>query len=409
MEKIVASGEQDCTVELDGTECAVVFSSNYKCFTVQNETADDIYISVSPNISAGKDGVRRIGAGASGAIAHGAKKTLYILGSGSVQVTASDSPGNFFKPAPAAGGGEADAYTKSESDARYPLIADVVPYKMGMDFGKCADAASTTTKTVTTLNNVAPKIGAVFAVRFANAVPANAMLRVNNLSGYMQYRGGNLPQGIINAGDIVTFMYYMNTGFNRFEILSIENGGNADTVDGKHASDFVSSSTTQQVSNSRVELPNNVNVAEWLVQNAKIGTQYFRTDGAVGQTNLPGGLNTWMWFTYDGNRHFARAWTSAAGTTEFILNYVNGIGGWKEISCTPIKSTTFSGTTNEYGNVVFTAVGSKIPLFAECSPYCGIPLRFNDNYWIHCINPITNNNSVAANTAVTGTVYYVEI
>ena len=187
------------------------------------------------------------------------------------------------------------------------------------------------------------------------------------------------------------------------------NGGNADTVDGKHASDFVSSSTTQQVSNSRVELPNNVNVAEWLVQNAKIGTQYFRTDGAVGQTNLPGGLNTWMWFTYDGNRHFARAWTSAAGTTEFILNYVNGIGGWKEISCTPIKSTTFSGTTNEYGNVVFTAVGSKIPLFAECSPYCGIPLRFNDNYWIHCINPVTNNNLIVANTAVTGTVYYAEI
>lgn len=82
---------------------------------------------------------------------------------------------------------------------------------------------------------------------------------------------------------------------------------------------------------------------------------------------------------------------------------------WKEISTTPIKSTTFSGTTNEYGNVVFTAVGNKIPVFAECSPYCGIPLRFNDNYWIHCIDPITNSNSIAANTAVTGTVYYVEI
>lgn len=187
------------------------------------------------------------------------------------------------------------------------------------------------------------------------------------------------------------------------------NGGNADTVDGKHASDFVSSSTLQQVNNSRVELPSNVNVVEWLVQNAKIGTQYFRTDGAVGQTNLPGGLNTWMWFSYDGNRCLARAWTSNNGTTDFILDYVNTAGGWKEISTTPIKSTTFSGTTNEYGNVVFTAVGSKIPLFAECSPYCGIPLRFYDNYWIHCIDPVTNNNRIVANTAVTGTVYYAEI
>lgn len=383
-------------------------SSASRFYWFQNIGTTTVHVSANADIVAGADGVAELAAGGVTCIETTEGK-VYVLGEGKVQIHNTGDKFCPFKIAPAQSGGEADAYTKSESDARYPLITDIVPYKMGMDFGKCADAASTTTKTVTTLNKVAPKIGAVFAVQFANAVPANAMLRVNNLSGYMQYRGGNLPQGIINAGDIVTFMYYMNTGFNRFEILSIENGGNADTVDGKHASDFVSSSTTQQVSNSRVELPNNVNVAEWLVQNAKIGTQYFRTDGAVGQTNLPGGLNTWMWFTYDGNRHFARAWTSAAGTTEFILNYVNGIGGWKEISTTPIKSTTFSGTTNEYGNVVFTAVGSKIPLFAECSPYCGIPLRFNDNYWIHCINPITNNNSVAANTAVTGTVYYVEI
>ncbi len=231
MEKIVTSGEQDCTVQLDGTECAVVFDTTYECFTVQNDTADDIYISVSPNISAGKDGVRRIGSGASGAVAHGAKSTLYILGSGSVQVAASYSPGNFFKPAPAQSGGEAvDAYTKSESNARYPLITDVVPYKMGMDFGTCTSAASTTRKTVKTLNGIAPKIGAIFAVLFVNAVPANAMLDVNNLSGYIQYRGGSLPKGIINAGDIVTFMYYQNTGFNRFEIISIENGVSATPI-----------------------------------------------------------------------------------------------------------------------------------------------------------------------------------
>ncbi|MDY2863170.1 MAG: hypothetical protein SOT68_03125, partial [Oscillospiraceae bacterium] len=254
MEKIVSSGEQDCTVELDGTECAVVFSSNYKCFTVQNETADDIYISVSPNISAGKDGVRRIGAGASGAIAHGAKNTLYILGSGSVQVTASDSPGNFFKPAPAAGGGEADAYTKSESDARYPLITDVVPYKMGMDFGTCTTPASTIVKAVTTLNKIVPKIGAVFAVKFNAAVPAQARLNVNGLSGYTQYRGSSIPAGIINAGDVVTFMYHTSGGFNVFEIISIENGGKAATVGGVGIANL--RQITQTVINTLPAVPN---------------------------------------------------------------------------------------------------------------------------------------------------------
>ena len=128
MKQIVTSGEQDCTVELDGTECAVVFSSNYKCFTVQNETADDIYISISPNITAGKDGVRRVASGASSSLAHGRNNidTLYILGTGSVQVTASDSPGNFFKSAPAqSGGGTVDGYTKSESDARYAQKTEI--------------------------------------------------------------------------------------------------------------------------------------------------------------------------------------------------------------------------------------------------------------------------------------------
>ena len=413
MKKIVTSGEQDCTVQLDGNECAVKFSSNYKCFTVQNDTTGDIYISISPNITAEKDGVRRIASGASSSLAHGRNgvDTLYILGTGSVQVAASNSPVNFFKPAPVAnGGGEAvDAYTKNESDDKYAQKTDVVPYKMGMDYGTCVTAAATVVKTATTLHKVAPKIGAVFAVKFNNAVPAQARLNINGLTGYIQYRGGSIPNGVINAGDVATFIYHSSSGFNTFEILSVENGGNADTLDGRHASDFVLASTSQQVMNSRIELPNNVNVGEWLVENARIGMAYFRTDGAVGQTNLPGGLNTWMWFSYDGNRYFARAWTADNGTTEFVLNNVNGVGGWKEISYTPIKSTPFSGTTNEYGNVVFTAVGNKIPVFAECSPYCGTPLRFYDNYWIHCINPITANNSIVANTAVTGTVYYVEI
>ena len=186
------------------------------------------------------------------------------------------------------------------------------------------------------------------------------------------------------------------------------NGGNADTLNGKHASEFAMSLTNLQFGSNRIELPDGVNVGEWLVENAKSGNLYFIASKGS-RTNLPNVSADWMWFSYDGNRYFARAWTADNGTTEFVLNNVNVVGGWKEISTTPIKSTPFSGTTNEYGNVVFTAVGNKIPVFAECSPYCGTPLRFNDNYWIHCINPITANNSIVANTAVTGTVYYVKI
>ena len=384
-------------------------SSASRFYWFQNLGTTTVHVSANADIVAGADGVAELAAGGVTCIETTEGK-VYVLGEGKVQIHNTGDKFCPFKIAPAAGGGEAvDAYTKTESDDKYAQKTDVVPYKMGMDYGTCVTAAATIVKTVTTLNKVAPALGAVFAVKFNNAVPAQARLNINGLTGYIQYRGGSIPNGVINAGDVVTFMYHTSGGVNCFEILSIENSGNADTVDGKHASDFVLASTSQQVMNSRIELPANVNVGEWLIENARIGMAYFRTDGAVGQTNLPGGLNTWMWFSYDGNRYFARAWTADNGTTEFVLNNVNGVGGWKEISYTPIKSTPFSGTTNEYGNVVFTAVGNKIPVFAECSPYCGIPLRFNDNYWIHCIDPITNSNSIVANTVVNGTVYYVEL
>ena len=395
MEKIVSSGEQDCTVELDGTECAVVFSSNYKCFTVQNETADDIYISVSPNISAGKDGVRRIGTGASGAIAHGAKSTLYILGSGSVQVTASDSPGNFFKPAPAAGGGEAvDAYTKSESDAKYAQKTDVIPYKMGMDIGTCETSEATITKIVSTLNKVAPAVGAVFAIKFVNAVPAQARLTVNGLSGYIQYRGSSIPAGIINAGDVVAFMYYTSGGFNKFEIISVENGGNANTVGGVEIANL--RQITQTVINTLPAVPS--------------GEDDFLVNCDTSDTSFP------YWYGYLSIRYgsytgeYVAIFRTTGNDNKVYYNtyLTNHWSGWQEISVTPIKSTQISGSTNATGNVQLWAADDKrIPIAAVISDrYAYIFSSSNGFYYIGICHP--DNHTMQVDETVSGTVYYIE-
>ena len=395
MEKIVSSGEQDCTVELDGTECAVVFSSNYKCFTVQNETADDIYISVSPNISAGKDGVRRIGTGASGAIAHGAKNTLYILGSGSVQVTASDSPGNFFKPAPAAGGGEAvDAYSKTESDAKYAQKTDVIPYKMGMDFGTCATSEATITKIVSTLNKVAPTIGAVFAVKFVNAVPAQARLTVNGLSGYIQYRGEALKSGVINAGDIVAFMYYTSGGFNKFEIISVENGGNANTVGGVGIANL--RQITQTVLNTLPAVPN--------------GEGDFLVNCDTSDTSFP------YWYGYLSIRYgsytgeYVAIFRTTGNDNKVYYNtyLTNHWSGWQEISATPIKSTQISGTTSTTGNVqLWATTDKKIPISAMMNDRYGYIFRSSNGfYYIGICHP--DNHTMQVDETVSGTVYYIE-
>lgn len=165
------------------------------------------------------------------------------------------------------------------------------------------------------------------------------------------------------------------------------NGGNADTVGGKSVSDFVLALTEAQIVNTRILIPDNVDVVDWLIKNAKIGTVYFRTTYSSGQSNLPlgDGNNNWTWFTYDGNRFLARAMVSDSSTREFLLNRVNLIGGWKEISTTPIKKMTFPSVATNVGgggNLFLSDFGTPIVIACtsradtQCTPF------FASNQWL---------------------------
>ena len=204
-------------------------------YWILNTGLSTIYASTKSAFTAGDDGVVSLGPKESRRLETN-NDTIYILGAGQVEIHNQRDGICSFKQAPTSsgsgGGGTIDAYSKTESDAKYAQKTDVVPYKMGMDFATCTTPAETVVKSVTTMHKVAPALGAVFAVKFNNAVPAQARLNINGLTGYIQYRGGSIPNGVINAGDIATFIYYSSSGFNTFEILSVENGGNADTVDG---------------------------------------------------------------------------------------------------------------------------------------------------------------------------------
>lgn len=48
MEKIVSNGERDCTVTIDGTECAVRFDRCYRSFAVENNSTGDVYPKTPP-------------------------------------------------------------------------------------------------------------------------------------------------------------------------------------------------------------------------------------------------------------------------------------------------------------------------------------------------------------------------
>ena len=191
------------------------------------------------------------------------------------------------------------------------------------------------------------------------------------------------------------------------------NGGNADTVGGKSASDFVLALTEAQTVNTKILIPDNVDVVDWLIKNAKIGTVYFRTTYSSGQSNLPlgDGNNNWTWFTYDGNRFLARAMVSDSSTRDFLLNRVNLIGGWKEISTTPIKSTDIFGVTDQYSNLLLWKVtDARKPILVTMHGYYAIPFLTADRdyfyYYAGLINCATHE--YIPNTTVSGTVYYID-
>ena len=91
---------RNATVALSGTEKAVEFAAAYNYFYIKNDSPDTVYVSMSPNITAGADGVFAVDAGGSCGTAHGyPANKLYLLGTGSVQVCGTGSADNPFKSA----------------------------------------------------------------------------------------------------------------------------------------------------------------------------------------------------------------------------------------------------------------------------------------------------------------------
>ena len=99
MEKIVTSGMRDCTINLDGSECAVKFGADYRTFAVRNNGDADIIVSIEQGKTAEDDGVRIIHSGESGMLSHMRSDvdTVYITGSGNVEVNANNTSENPFK------------------------------------------------------------------------------------------------------------------------------------------------------------------------------------------------------------------------------------------------------------------------------------------------------------------------
>ena len=171
------------------------------------------------------------------------------------------------------------------------------------------------------------------------------------------------------------------------------NGGNADTVGGVGIANL--RQITQTVINTLPAVPN--------------GEGDFLVNCDTSDTSFPywyGHLSV-RYGSYTGE-YLATFRTTGNDNKVYYNTYLtNHWSGWQEISATPIKSTTFSGTTNSYGDMLlFNKSEKKIPLFVSINDsYCIPLLSGSSDYYVHIINV---DNTVAANVSKSGTLYYSE-
>lgn len=72
----------------------------------------------------------------------------------------------------------------------------------------CGTCATSTAAATVVLDNFALKLGGIVAIKFTNALPANATLAINSTAAKaVYYRGAANTAGDIQAGDIATFIY----------------------------------------------------------------------------------------------------------------------------------------------------------------------------------------------------------
>ena len=187
------------------------------------------------------------------------------------------------------------------------------------------------------------------------------------------------------------------------------NGGNADTVNGLHASDFMPY----------------LGVVDDLFAVDKscicaYGQNTLNTPLKAGLTESGGGLcfvnftNGAEWANYivmpSGDEHLYSA-TSKNGVLSSEWRRINDrnadtVGGFK------IKVTHIAGSTDQYGNLLlWTVVDNKKPFLVIINGYYAIPFQtadLNHFYFYASVINCATHSSVSSNTSVSADVYYIE-
>ena len=346
-------------------------------YWILNTGLSTVYASTKSAFTAGDDGVVSLGPKESRRLETN-NDTIYILGAGQVEIHNQRDGICSFKQAPTSsgsgGGGTIDAYSKTESDAKYAQKTDI-PSSLPANGG---NADTVDGYHVDNLIHVSESFPPEYITEF---------LRINDDTKSIEcWNTNNLRVAFANNAAKAT---------------------NADTVDGLHANDFTKivdfggSETDTKTAIGQLGKTAIYRCSNW----TNYPAEFIDSQGILIAINYNGSGTTgtdWIWCT--------QIIVNPRSGNKMFIRYIDAtsVSDWKEISTTPIKSTTFSGTTDVNGNLMLWAASeNKIPICAILSGYCSSIFHYapDGNYYLGVSD--INRQAYSPNVLISGTVYYI--
>ena len=324
-------------------------------YWILNTGSSTIYASTKSAFTAGDDGVVSLGPKESRRLETN-NDTIYILGEGQAEIHNQRDGICSFKQAPtSSGGGETiDAYSKTESDAKYAQKTDIP----------------------TTLPANGGNADTVDEYHVDNLIHASGSIPPEYITEFLR------------INDDTKSIERWST--NNLRVAFANNATNADTVDRMHVDSFI--------------------YPRGYLNNVDLNTILYPCSALAMPdcTNIPTPTSWGTLLCYSGGTgSHVQLWVTAADSSMF-KRYYNGErwSDWKEISTTPIKSTgRITSPTDQYGTIILPNGSTRRYLsIAAVGNYAEMFL-FNDEYTVH----ITNGNyEKVINTPVTYIAFYIE-
>ena len=344
-------------------------------YWILNTGLPTVYATTKSTFAAGDDGVVSLGPKESRRLETN-NDTIYILGEGQVEIHNQRDGICSFKQAPTSsgsgGGGTIDAYSKTESDAKYAQKTDI-PSSLPANGG---NADTVDGYHVDNLIHVSESHPPEYITEF---------LRINDDTKSIEcWSTNNLKVAFAN---------------------NAAKAENADTVDGLHANDFtqiIDFGSTETDTKTAIGKPGKTTIyrctqwtdypAEFIDRQGTLITVNYNGSGTIG--------TEYIWCTQiivnprSGNRIFIR-YTDITSVTD-----------WKEISTTPIKSTgQITSPTDQYGAIILPNSSTRRYLSITAVGCYAEMLLTNNEYAVHIKN---GNYEAIINTPVTYIAFYIE-